>query len=320
MLKNKLLLILILSFFLISTKSLAVAHPEYINWRGSPRDFVISLYEGMYESVTENNTLIDNMASIITSDPKSRLDLFWRFINSTEYQNSMWAKQLKEYNVYGEYVLSSMYRYYVAKQPTEKDVFVQGTYAFGVAMALRDFSATFVPKSIEYEEMWNFVPRNLRHLPHPGQNNSYQIDPYNSHQIDTWSYDLKLFIKYLDKKEEILKSPAFNPIPAPPYPYKHHCDCNDKQESGANNVETFSIDMGQTSGSFLFDYNTKTKKDQIIITHDGNLIFDSGCVDERKSIRLKFNGYSTSIIVRVNPNCDGGVRTKWNFIVHCPEN
>lgn len=57
-----------------------------------------------------------------------------------------------------------------------------------------------------------------------------------------------------------------------------------------------------------------------IIKHDGNLIFDSGCVDERKSIRLKFNGYSTSIIVRVNPNCDGGVRTKWNFIVHCPEN
>ena len=349
MLKNKFLPILVISFFLISTKSLAVAHPEYINWRGSPRDFVISLYEGVLEVVTQNQAMINNLASSINSDPQSRLDLFWRFINSTDYQNSMWAGQLKEYQVYYEYVLSGnveKYSYYIAKQPAGADMLKQGAYSFGVAMALRDFWATFVPRSIEYGQMWNFVPNYLRSSPNPIPINidpiPYDPNPYDPNLYDPNLYDPNSFSNYLDdqikKIEEYYQydpnpyeSITYDPNPYDPNPYdsnsyntidpnnQHHSNCNDKQEAGANKAESHTIDLGQYSGSFMFDYDTKQIKDQIIITHDGNIIFDSRCVGERKSVRLTFSGYSTSITVRVNPNCDGSSSTEWNFTVHCPD-
>ncbi len=79
--KNNLLTILIISFF--SIKSFAVENPEYINWRAQPREFVISLSEAKFGTVSENNTFIDNAASSINSDPKSRLELFWLFLFCT---------------------------------------------------------------------------------------------------------------------------------------------------------------------------------------------------------------------------------------------
>ncbi len=356
MLKKKLLPFLILSLFLISLKSLAVPRPEYINWRGSPIEFVISLYEGILGEVPQNQNMIYNLASSIDSTPQCRLDLFWRFINSTEYQNSMWAGQKNEYQVFFEYVTSGTvekYSYYVSKQPTGADMFTQGMYTFGVAMALRDFYATYNPRSREYGEMWNFVPRDLRNpsnfgFPPPpddpagslGYPPDYPPPPdfgNNNYQLDPIPYDPDSFTKYLDDQiKKIEKYYQYDPNPYDRNPYnpnsydsnpydpvepdnQHYSNCNDKQEAGANKAESHTIDLGQSSGSFMFDYNTKTVKDQIIITQDGNIIFDSGCVGERKSVRLRLSGYSTSITVRVNPNCDGSSSTAWNFTVHCPD-
>jgi len=165
MLKNNLLPLFIISFFLISTKSMAVEHPEYINWRAHPREFVISLSEAIFGTISDDNTFIESAASRINTDPNSRLELFWLFLEAPKYRYSESAKQKKEYQVYYKYVTSSnieKYSYYVSKQASGAHLSIQGMYTFGVAMSLRDFYATFVERSIEYGEMRNFVPRNLR--------------------------------------------------------------------------------------------------------------------------------------------------------------
>ncbi|MEN8118675.1 MAG: hypothetical protein ABFS16_16950, partial [Bacteroidota bacterium] len=96
-------------------------------------------------------------------------------------------------------------------------------------------------------------------------------------------------------------------------PVRHQSNCNDQQQAGANTPEEHTIDLGQSFGSFMFDYQTFTEEDQIIITNGGRTIFNSGCVGEKKSVRLNLSGFSPVITVRVNPNCDGGTSTQWNF-------
>ena len=103
-------------------------------------------------------------------------------------------------------------------------------------------------------------------------------------------------------------------------PVRHQSNCNDQQQAGGDPPEEHTIDLGQSYGSFMFDYNTVSQKDQIIVTNGGMTIFNSGCVGESKSIRLQLKGYSPTITVRVNPNCEGGSGTQWYFTVHCPEN
>lgn len=103
-------------------------------------------------------------------------------------------------------------------------------------------------------------------------------------------------------------------------PVQHQSNCNDQQQAGANTPEVHNIDLGQSFGTFIFDYETFTAKDQIIITNGGQTIFNTGCVGEHKSVQLNLSGFSPTISVRVNPNCDGGSSTQWNFTVHCPNN
>lgn len=103
-------------------------------------------------------------------------------------------------------------------------------------------------------------------------------------------------------------------------PVQHQSNCNDQQQSGGNAPEVHNIDLGQSFGSFIFDYDTESIKDQIIITNGGRTIFNTGCVGERKAgIKLNISG-SPTISVRVNPNCDGSNGTSWSFTVHCPTN
>jgi hypothetical protein len=103
-------------------------------------------------------------------------------------------------------------------------------------------------------------------------------------------------------------------------PVRHQSNCNDQQQAGGDPPEEHTIDLGQSYGSFTFDYNTVSQKDQIIVTNGGVTIFNSGCVGESKSIELSLKGYSPTITVRVNPNCEGGSGTAWYFTVHCPDN
>jgi hypothetical protein len=121
--------------------------------------------------------------------------------------------------------------------------------------------------------------------------------------------------------------PGYNPgsggqgIPQSMQPaVQHQSNCNDQQQAGGDPPEEHTIDLGQSYGSFMFDYNTVNQEDQIIVTNGGRTIFNSGCVGESKSVRLNLTGFSPTITVRVNPNCNGGSGTQWYFTVHCPDN
>jgi hypothetical protein len=94
--------------------------------------------------------------------------------------------------------------------------------------------------------------------------------------------------------------------------------CNNQQRAGGSRPEVHQIDLGITHGTFRFDYETYTAKDQIVITQGGRVLFDSGCVGERKSVTVQFGGYTSMIEVRVNPDCAGTTNTAWNFTVFCP--
>ncbi len=94
--------------------------------------------------------------------------------------------------------------------------------------------------------------------------------------------------------------------------------CNDTQKAGGDAPEVHQIDLGITSGSFRFDYQTFSVKDQIVVSQGGVVLFNSGCVGETRSVQIQFNGYTSVIEVRVNPNCSGSNNTAWNFTVHCP--
>ncbi len=103
-------------------------------------------------------------------------------------------------------------------------------------------------------------------------------------------------------------------------PIVHQSNCNDKQEAGGNAPEVHNINLGQSFGTFVFDYETYDIKDQIVVIQGGQTIFNTGCVGANGSVPLNLNGRSSIITVRVNPNCDGTSGTSWNFTVHCPGN
>ncbi|MDB4584256.1 hypothetical protein N9164_13980 [Draconibacterium sp.] len=101
-------------------------------------------------------------------------------------------------------------------------------------------------------------------------------------------------------------------------PVRHQSNCNDQQQAGGDAPEVHTIDLGQSYGSFVLDYEVYSVKDQIIVTQSGQIIFNSGCISGSNSVSLNLNGFSSQVTVRVNPNCDGSSGTKWNFTVHCP--
>jgi hypothetical protein len=104
-------------------------------------------------------------------------------------------------------------------------------------------------------------------------------------------------------------------------PVMHQSNCNDQQQAGGDAPEVHYINLGQSMGTFTFDYNVYSVKDQIIITQGGATIFNSGCVSGSNSLSLNLTGFGNQITVQVHPNCEGNTTdTKWDFTVHCPRN
>lgn len=97
-------------------------------------------------------------------------------------------------------------------------------------------------------------------------------------------------------------------------------ECNGLQNAGDNTPDTSRIDLGQSSGTFEFSYETYQVEDQITITHGGNAIFDSGCVGTSgwTTVTVALSSADTNdIVVSVNPNCGTPGDTLWNYIVPC---
>lgn len=95
--------------------------------------------------------------------------------------------------------------------------------------------------------------------------------------------------------------------------------CNEQQIAGGDIADQRNIEMGQDSGSFNFAYQTYAIRDQIIVSYQGNQLFDTGCVGASDSVSLTFSGNSSQIRVEVRPNCDGNTSgTAWNYTASCP--
>jgi hypothetical protein len=129
----------------------AVPYPERIQWDASPKVFITSLYQGVLDRQPENQAVVDAWATNITSNISTRINTFLQFIRSKEYQNSRWAKLKNEYAIYYKKVGThkNLKRFYVSKNG--KDHYVKGKYSFGVAMAIKDYHATFDTASETYK-------------------------------------------------------------------------------------------------------------------------------------------------------------------------
>ncbi len=87
-------------------------------------------------------------------------------------------------------------------------------------------------------------------------------------------------------------------------------------EAGRNTPETFYYDMGSNAGTFTFQYDTRTAKDDIVVSYEGQTLYNTDCVGTEgwKSVDLSFSGSSSEIKVVVTPNCVGNQPgTLWYF-------
>jgi hypothetical protein len=112
------------------------------------------------------------------------------------------------------------------------------------------------------------------------------------------------------------------PAPAPgPAPGPAPVPCNNITLPGGDKPETITVNMGKTSGTFVFDYETRSIADQLKVQYQGSVLFDTGCVGTNgtRSVTIPYNGSSSQITVQVIPNCKGNTTdTYWVFTVHCP--
>ncbi len=97
--------------------------------------------------------------------------------------------------------------------------------------------------------------------------------------------------------------------------------CNTSQVAGGDTPDTRFVDLKATSGRFVFDYETFGQKDRIIVSYQGGTLFDTGCVGTNgtRSQTLNYSGSDTGVTVEVQPNCEGGSGTAWNYFAHCPQ-
>lgn len=96
--------------------------------------------------------------------------------------------------------------------------------------------------------------------------------------------------------------------------------CNDFFLPGNDDPVEEAIEMGRTSGTFAFEYDTQYQEDQLIVLYENTELFDSGCVGTigTKIETISYSGNSSKITVKVIPNCAGGSGTAWSFKVSCP--
>lgn len=66
----------------------AVEVPAAIRWTAPPAEFVASLYRGVLGRAPKSDAVVADWARLITNDPRSRLALFNRLVNSAAYRRA----------------------------------------------------------------------------------------------------------------------------------------------------------------------------------------------------------------------------------------
>ncbi|MEN6318688.1 MAG: hypothetical protein ABFD82_08040 [Syntrophaceae bacterium] len=96
--------------------------------------------------------------------------------------------------------------------------------------------------------------------------------------------------------------------------------CSTTQVAGGDTPDTRYIQLGKASGTVNFSYETYSIKDQIIVSYNGKVLFDTGCVGASDTVTFSYAGSSTFVTVQVIPNCAGGTTgTAWTYTVNCPK-
>ena len=130
--------VLLLTLLTTWETSWALPRPGSINWRGSPNNFITSLYWGVLGRAPESRQVVAGWATQVTSQPSSRLKVFWRFVSSAEFQRSRYAKQKRQFYVYRKSQRNSRrWDYFAAKYSQSGGQRIAGgPYTHGVAVAL----------------------------------------------------------------------------------------------------------------------------------------------------------------------------------------
>jgi len=94
--------------------------------------------------------------------------------------------------------------------------------------------------------------------------------------------------------------------------------CNDVVNSGANTVDTKTVQMGVNRGTFIFDYISVNIPDRFEMFYEGRKIFDTGFISTsfgRETVNFG-PGTAKTITVKVTGNSDP--ETYWWYKVRCP--
>jgi hypothetical protein len=113
----------------------------------------------------------------------------------------------------------------------------------------------------------------------------------------------------------ILAQEYLLPPPVPP-----SASCNSVVNQGGDIPETHVVDISGTTGVVVFEYDTYTEPDRMIVSIDGRRIFDTTCVGTRGLLRqpIPLPPGAQKLQIRVEPNCAGGSGTAWTFKLACP--
>jgi hypothetical protein len=103
--------------------------------------------------------------------------------------------------------------------------------------------------------------------------------------------------------------------PGPP-----RATCNSIVNAGQDIGVTIPIDVSGTTGTIEFQYDTASQPDRMVVFLDRRLVFDTGCLGTNgyRSRSIPLPEGAMTLIVRVEPNCQGGSGTSWDFKLVCP--
>jgi hypothetical protein len=89
--------------------------------------------------------------------------------------------------------------------------------------------------------------------------------------------------------------------------------------AGGDTPDSRIIELGKDAGAFLLEWNTYGVADDIVVSYESKVIFDSGCVASAGTPTIPFRGLSSQVTVSVTPDCRGGTSgSQWEYRVGCP--
>lgn len=177
-----------------------------------------------------------------------------------------------------------------------------------------------------HSNLCNQLNHNLNEKIKPALNNvekyasSIPVETKSMHKISGFSAKVKV---PGEEEQEVELSDNFDPSNLVYRTYGVKTErgfCDDVTVAGNDFPDSRIINVGQSKGSIRLSYQTYTVKDQIDVYYESKLIFTTGCVGDSGTKKLEINGKETSVKIMVNPDCDGGSGTAWNYALQCQQN